>query len=147
MILNQKKKMNSRAQLFLKSSLLQDTWVRVLSAIHLKLHCASFIHSFAYTSGITIIAHEGWLTKLGQVFKTWKRRYFVLELSRERRVLKYYRDIEQDVPSGEMLLTEYTVVQKELVRMNSYCWSERLPIGVVFVMHITPQLKLAFIHH
>lgn len=62
-----------------------------------------------------VTVREGWLKKLGGFIKNWKERYFVLDSTASRRLLKYYESLEDEKGLGEIPLTKESTVVEEPV--------------------------------
>ena len=63
--------------------------------------------------------HQGFLTKQGGNFKSWRKRFFTL---RSNKVLYYYRDINKE-PQGEVDLNDPTFSIREGVSEDC-CWAK-----------------------
>ena len=71
---------------------------------------------------ISIKSQEGWMYKIGDFFKTWKKRFFSLDKLKNQ--LLYYEDIKKDVLLGTIDLYRAVVISLPFSEyQRDYCFS------------------------
>lgn len=83
---------------------------------------ASAGDGFGFELGVPMHA-EGWMAKQGQIFKTWKNRWFVLE----GRCIYYYAREGAPKPKGVIVMSEGTDVIVEEKYAKPFCFTVATP--------------------